>query len=531
MDARQRLRQQQRRVEVAESLEVTGVVPGSGRGAAGAVEPHGRRPLGVGDGFEPSEPYYVFDWCCGGGGFTWACLLARFPVKFALDFCVAKVAAYKENFAVYGVECFVKSMLDRDFVDWLVRLCPPDGPDRIGMVTFSPPCQPYCLSGEKNAQDERVRVLKAGVKGVVALRPAIFVLECVRNLERCQWNPVWKDTVLPALVGPRGAGYECYVCHLNASTCDIPVNRDRMFAVFTLYPRSGLLERRMEALRLTSPLPLCAWYAGRYWRHLPCRNSPATFDGKTKPAPCARTSCLRDVDVGSYVRRKGDVCDVADARPLSVAQRQRLSGLPRWYRLPSLETVCTADCCARAPGSRLRLSVASVILGNIVVAQQALQVLLCLEPPPLRGPISRERRALRERCAATRQRLEQLRGPEPKDALALRNVELAEREAAEASWRLAKAQSSCEERLVRLYVAEQPRCRSQGRRSVKCKARQFEIELARAVFEQATCERGSARSAEGVQLGLVQRSGYVLPSYAHRLPRVTKAVVREEKRS
>ena len=110
----------------------------------------------------------------------------------------------------------------------------------------------------------------------------------------------------------------------------------------------------------------------------------------------------------------------------------------------------------------------------------------------------------------------------------MRAAELVRREAAEASWKLAKARSTCEERLIRLYVAEQPRCKARGRRAVR--AHQFEIELARAVFEQETCEKFSSVVAKSLRrVEDVQRSGYVLPAYAHRLPKVTPAALKTKR--
>ena len=458
---------------------------------------------------QPSEIPLVLDVCCGAGGFTWAALMAGWQVA-GVDWCATKGEHYLRIFSQFGVSFSCKD-ITRAADRQSIVADPVMGSARV--MLFSPSCQPFCFSGRKRPDDPRVQVLIGGVELASSLLPDLLVIECVVNLERCKWNPVWVEFVLPTLTGT--PGYSAFVARTNASrggAASVPQHRHRMFAVFSRYPRSGVLERLVGELELTEPLPMAAWFpppCPRFRRHKPCRQSPATFDAQRKPAPCSRTSCLEDVDLAAYKRQRSDVCDPRRAAPITVRQRRILSGLPGFFTLPSRHVVCELQRCC---GQGRVYPLASVLLGNIVVSPQALLVLqaseLPLRPQPF-APTSPFAVASAE-FARVRQAVERL--PAARDAA---SGEACRADASDhvnaAAYEVVRLQTAMELRLVRAYVACLPS--SSRHAPVDDPASR----LCRRLIAGAVERLPTAQAPGGQSV-----CGYVLPALAPQLPPVVR---------
>ena len=173
------------------------------------------------------------------------------------------------------------------------------------------------------------------------------------------------------------AGYHVYIARLNAK-CRVPHNRDRVFVVLTLFPRAGALERHLEFYALEPVVRLADWFPDLgLVRARPCRSAPAVFDAARRPHPSMRTCCCLDLKPG-YVRRPGDAGDVSDSVFLPLERRKLLCGLPSTFVLPPISERCRLSCCE---DQRMGFPLLSVCLGNIVVSQQALEVLAHLDVP------------------------------------------------------------------------------------------------------------------------------------------------------
>jgi len=187
---------------------------------------------------------------------------------------------------------------------------------------------------------------------------------------------VFKKEVVPQL---ELAGYNVVVVRLNASKVGIPMNSDRIFVVATLFPRTGLLEERMAAIRSQPVTTLASWFPDLLLvRHNPYKKNRAVFDATTQPHPRMRTDCAVDIDVDFYFPRRGDAGPIKDSVFLSLERRKLVCGLPSGFILPPIDEMCALPCCA---SKKTRWPLVSSCLGNIVVPEQAIRVLQALEIP------------------------------------------------------------------------------------------------------------------------------------------------------
>ena len=309
---------------------------------------------------EPGATRFA-DFCCGHGGATLAGVLAKWKPVLGVDFCVSIKKYFTQNF---GHEFMCADLNDPAVRDLIVARFR----GHLDVCLLSPPCQPYSTANTRrvNRGDRRVQLLLRLLELVLRLRPAAFILECVSSLLTCAHIPVWKEEILPAAAA---AGYSVSVNVYNLARCKVPHSRRRVYAVFTLYRRTGRLERALAVVRRRRMMPMAAWFpTPRYRSVKPCRSSPATFDATLQPCPCALTSCVVEASSALYNRKSADVCALEDAVPVSVDERRRMNCVPEWFVLPEKGTKCKGKlCCPRA--TRCLLGVA---LGNMVVPAQAL---------------------------------------------------------------------------------------------------------------------------------------------------------------
>ena len=309
---------------------------------------------------EPGATRFA-DFCCGQGGATLAGIMAKWVPILGVDFCVSIKKWFTQNFDHEFMCADLHDAAVRDLIVARFR-------GLLDACLLSPPCQPYSTANSRkvDAKDRRVQLFLEILEMVLRLRPQVFIVECVASMLNCKHIPIWKDVVLPAAVA---AGYSVSANVYNLSQCKVPHSRTRVFAVFTLYARTGRLERAMVVVRRRKPMPLSAWFpTPRYRSVKPCRSSPATFDATLKPCPCALTSCVVEPSAELYKRKASDVCELDEATPITVDERRRLNCLPEWFVLPAKGDKCDGErCCGRA--TRCLLGVA---LGNMVVPQQAL---------------------------------------------------------------------------------------------------------------------------------------------------------------
>ena len=345
---------------------------GAGRGVRRAHPPNdggtiwrARGPIVRRPGGQHGGKIRFIDLCCGIGGFTMAGIRAGWEPIASVDYCQSLQEWYSWNFQ-HTYECV--DLTKKQQVRQLRQRY-----DNVDVCLFAPPCQPYSVAGRRQQGDTRSNVAVAGTDLILQWRPRLAVIECVANFISCQTNPTYRRDVLPRL---SAAGYHVYVARCNAAQCGVPVRRDRVFVVCTLYERDGALEKHMDTLRLKPMMPLSEWFPSlKLVCHQPCHSSPAVFDARTSPHPTMRTGSLIPLDKKKYKRRRGDAGPIQDAVALTLKQKLALAGLGEGFHWPPKQNKCRGACCKRYVKSRWGGTLLARSFGNIVVPDQALQVL------------------------------------------------------------------------------------------------------------------------------------------------------------
>jgi len=267
------------------------------------------------------------------------------------------------------------------------------------VVLFSPPCQPYSIAGKQEAGDARTQVVGGGIEVILGIRPRLAVIECVANFIICRSNPVYKQVVVPKLTQ---AGYHIYIARCNAAQCDgvIPVQRDRVFIVATLYPREGELETHMQALAARPKTVLARLYPDlQLVCHNPCHSTAAVFDARKQPHPSMRTASLFPLNRAIYRARHGDAGPLSLAASLSLDRKLALAFMGDGFHWPAPKVVCQGPCCQRYYREYGRVtSFLGRSFGNIVIPAHALSVLKHCEvtsPKALECAEEEKRRARR----------------------------------------------------------------------------------------------------------------------------------------
>ena len=305
------------------------------------------------------------DLAAGIGGFTTAGIRAGWEPVASVDYCKSLEYWYSWNFQ-HSFECV--DLTKRVHARQLLHKY-----RGIDVCLFAPPCQPYSLAGRRTRGDPRSDVAVAGVELMLKWRPRLIVIECVANFVSCKWNPTYRKRIAPSLTN---AGYHIYVARCNAAQCGIPVRRDRVFIVATLYKRSKALEEHMEELQSEPMMPLSSWFPElELVCHVPCHSAPAVFDARMQPHPTMRTASITPLNKNTYRMRKGDAGPLRDAVELTLTQKKLLAGLDPGFHWPSPKAVCQGRCCAQYRKRRWGGSLLARSFGNIVVPQQALHVL------------------------------------------------------------------------------------------------------------------------------------------------------------
>ena len=342
-----------------------GAYPGHRSRMSGALsrpwKPGVPRPVS----YRRSNNIRFIDFACGIGGFTTAGIRAGWTPVASVDYCKSLKEWYNWNFQ-HQFECkdLTKELHARELLH-----CYKD----IDVCLFAPPCQPYSLAGRRTKGDPRTNVAVAGIKLIIRMKPRLIVIECVANFITCEWNPTYRKEVAPRLTE---AGYHIYVARCNAAQCGVPVRRDRVFIVATLYKRSKALEEHMEELRSKPMMPLSRWFPDlKLVCHTPCHSSPAVFDARTQPHPTMRTASILPFNRRTYKKRRGDAGPLEDAVELTLEQKQSLAGLDPGFHWPPTKDVCKGACCAPYRNRRWGGTLLARSFGNIVVPAQALQIL------------------------------------------------------------------------------------------------------------------------------------------------------------
>lgn len=166
----------------------------------------------------------AIDLFCGCGGFSTGLLDAGVRVVAGFDNDAPSIVAYNYNHKYRGSTGVVADLATVSGSEVLALA----GLDAVDIVVGGPPCQAFSIIGkQRGLEDARGNLVLEYARIVAEIRPRVFMLENVPNMERVQDGEVFTK-VISAL---REAGYNVAHRVLLAADYGVPQMRKRMFIV------------------------------------------------------------------------------------------------------------------------------------------------------------------------------------------------------------------------------------------------------------------------------------------------------------
>ena len=161
----------------------------------------------------------------GCGGMSLGFEEAGFSVVAAFDVWKPAVDVYRKNFKH---PIYEKNLFDDDAVKVIEDLKPE-------VIIGGPPCQDFSIAGKRH-EGERANLTRIYAQIVAAIKPKIFVMENVYNIEKM---PILYEAIRIL----KNAGYIIQKKVLDASLCGVPQKRHRFFMIgYFEEPTVSLLE-------------------------------------------------------------------------------------------------------------------------------------------------------------------------------------------------------------------------------------------------------------------------------------------------
>ena len=161
----------------------------------------------------------------GCGGMSLGFEEAGFSVVAAFDVWKPAVDVYRKNFKH---PIYEKNIFDDDAVKVIEDLKPE-------VIIGGPPCQDFSIAGKRH-EGERANLTRIYAQIVAAIKPKIFVMENVNNIEKM-------PRLYEAIRILKNAGYIIQKKVLDASLCGVPQKRHRFFMIgYFEEPTVSLLE-------------------------------------------------------------------------------------------------------------------------------------------------------------------------------------------------------------------------------------------------------------------------------------------------
>lgn len=165
----------------------------------------------------------VVDLFCGCGGFSLGFEKAGFDIVASFDNWKPAIDTYKANLrhSTYKMDLLTDECIP------LIKEIKPD------IIIGGPPCQDFSIAG-KREQGHRANLTRRFAQILSTIRPKIFVMENVYNLEK-----------MPILVEVteilEDAGYSIFKKVLDSSLCGCPQKRNRFIMIgYLINPKSNI---------------------------------------------------------------------------------------------------------------------------------------------------------------------------------------------------------------------------------------------------------------------------------------------------
>lgn len=261
------------------------------------------------------------DLFAGCGGLSLGLSKANIEVVAAYEKWAPALGVYKRNFShpVFA--------LDLSEVDEAVAHIKQFKPN---LIAGGPPCQDFSSAGKRDENGGRADLTLSFAEIVVNVSPDWFLME---NVERINKSKIY----LEAKENLKNANYGLTEMVLDASLCNVPQKRKRMFLIGKLNEQDDFLKSTLKSKLSDKSLTLKQYFGSEldatfYYRHARSYSRRAIFS-IDEPSPTIR-GVNRPIPP-NYRFHEGDVTnDLKQVRPLSAFERSRIQTFPKEFRWP-----------------------------------------------------------------------------------------------------------------------------------------------------------------------------------------------------
>ncbi len=241
---------------------------------------------------------------------------AGYTVCAAFDNWTPAIAVYRNNFD-HPIINYNLGDFDGD-----VSIFTQYAPD---MVIGGPPCQDFSSAGKRDETLGRADLTISFAHIVTAVHPQWFVME---NVERALKTSTYATTYQIF----HESGYGLTEIVLDASFCNVPQKRKRLFLIGQLGGLDGALEPYLTRNLATKPMTLRDYFGNQldvehYYRHPRSYQRRGIFS-IDEPSPTVR-GVNRPLPKG-YPGHSGDTAPIsAEIRPLTTQERWMIQTFPK----------------------------------------------------------------------------------------------------------------------------------------------------------------------------------------------------------
>jgi DNA (cytosine-5)-methyltransferase 1 len=259
------------------------------------------------------------DLFAGCGGLSLGLSGAGIDVVAAYEKWLPAIDVYKENFShpVYD--------FDLSDVKNAVNHINGHQPD---LIAGGPPCQDFSSAGKRVEHGGRGDLTLSYAKIITKIKPKWFLMENVERINKSQIYQEAKELF-------KLAKYGLTEMVLDASLCNVPQKRKRMFLIGKLREKDDFLREALQASLSSQPLTIREYFGKElpieyYYRHARSYSRRGIFS-VDEPSPTIR-GVNRPIPP-KYQFHEGDALkDLSKVRPLTAIERARIQTFPKDFK-------------------------------------------------------------------------------------------------------------------------------------------------------------------------------------------------------
>ncbi|HTI60392.1 DNA cytosine methyltransferase [Mucilaginibacter sp.] len=259
------------------------------------------------------------DLFAGCGGLSLGLSKAGMDVVAAYEKWESAIAVYNENFSH---PIFDFDLSDVNTAVTHIKQFRPD------LIAGGPPCQDFSSAGKRNENGGRGDLTQSYAKIVTKILPEWFLME---NVERINKSQIYQNAKRLF----KSAGYGLTEIVLDASYCNVPQKRKRMFLIGKLNEQDDYLKPALEHSLRAKSMTIREYFGEElpieyYYRHARSYSRRGIFS-VDEPSPTIR-GVNRPIPP-KYQFHDGDaIKDVSKVRPLTAHERARIQTFPKDFK-------------------------------------------------------------------------------------------------------------------------------------------------------------------------------------------------------